>query len=142
MLIQLVRWRILTLKMLSVFQSLFLLTASWDFFTTIIITSSARSKIFFGLSIWATSLVTIMWISGIFLAACLLVVSMFTRKYTMLNYGIDAQYSMLSTVYVILFIVGIFNTLVPWTIILNYATNLIWAVSLVIFRILINREPL
>lgn len=119
-------------------QALFIGTVAWDFFLTIL-TQSIRSHIFTGMPAAVSMMIIIPWILGIFILLAMLLIFMINKDTDPLISNKNFEYGGMALVYIILFFIGLFNPLIPWPIVLNYLLNIVWAGSLICFRIAILR---
>ena len=131
-------WKNLSLNMLCIFQGAFLATTTWDFFLTVVV-HSHRSLVFAGLSAGTATFIILPWIVGIFIMAAMLVAYMISKEKSALSKRINFEYSGIVCVYVVLFFMALFNPLVSWPVAMNYLVNIVWAISLMYFRIAIRK---
>lgn len=126
--------------MLFTFQALFLGTTIWDFFLTVIITTSARSEMFVAL-IPASVFIIVPWIVLIFILTIFLFRALLTRDTDRsLLAPIHLGYGLLCVLYLIFFAVAVVSPLIAWPLVMNYFINAVWAGSIVFFRIRILKS--
>ena len=132
-----VYWKSLVMDMLLVYQGLFVASAVWDFFMTVVMPTSMRSHVFSILSHGLSAFVILPWLVGIFILIGLLFSHFIINvDYKSITLGtLWLEYGPMMYVYVILFIISIFNPLVGWPLVLNYLTSIFWIISLIHFRL-------
>ena|ERR1035437_1501144 len=124
-------WKKLTINMLLVSQLLFILNTIWDFFLTIML-HAARSRIFEILPGMAALIIT-PWIVMIFILSASLIVSMLSGEKLVVKYD-KYGYMVITTIYLVLFVLSLFNPMISWPIMLNYIVNATWAISIIYFK--------
>ena len=125
--------------MLFAFQALFVGTTAWDFFLTVIVQESVRSHIFLMLPAGLSIFIIAPWLIGLFILTGSLIVFAFHKDFGPPMGKINFEYGGIMIVYVILFILSVFNPAVSWPFMLNYLINIIWAWSLICFRLAAQR---
>ena len=133
-------WKTMVLKLLFMMQCLFLVNITWDFFLTTVAVSN-RGHILTTLSTTATTMVVVPWIQAIiFLSIMMLLFICSTRLPKIMGVLLNIEYAIVIMVYVILLILSITNPLIHWAVFVNYAANIVWAVSILFFRYLIKHN--
>jgi hypothetical protein len=129
-------WRHAALDMLFVFQFLFLLNVSWDFFLTVLLNTSQGALVIAGLPTLAVTLLSLSWIIVVFVLAVKLLSYLKKRETddNPLVFWVHFGYIFLMILYVVLMILAILNPVVAWPIIVQYLVNILWAATLIYFR--------
>lgn len=127
--------------MLFVLQCLFLANITWDFFLTVVVSSSHRALVFSGLSAGTTMFLIVPWIIGILVLATMLLVYMKKQEEgtNPLTIRVHFDYGLLMLLYVALIVFALINPAVAWPIVLNYLVNIVWAGALIYFRYRVMR---
>lgn len=130
-------WKNLALNMLIAFQSLFIGSTATDFFLTVLVDTN-RSQVLFGFSSLATVAIILPWILGIFMLSIMLGVVITSENSIPWIPGIDIEYIGMLLLYLVLFLIAIFNPLIAWPIIMNYLVHAAWVCVIIYFRVAIK----
>lgn len=131
-------WKRVAFNMLFTYQALFLGTTSWDFFLTVIV-QSHRSLIFSSLGA-ASMFLIFPWIIGLFVLTFMLLIYMVDEEKQLMVTKWNFDYIGMIILYIIMFLLALFNPIVAWPIMLNYLINIAWAGSLLYFRLALRRS--
>jgi hypothetical protein len=129
-------WREKCLNALFTLQALFLGTAIWDFFLTVIIETSKRSEVFAVLAPGLSGIILIPWLGSIIILTLFLFRVLMRKHYDKpLLKPLHIGYFILFLVYLILMILALINPVITWPLVMNYFINGSWAVAILYFRI-------
>jgi len=131
-------WKNIALNMLVAFQGLFIASTTWDFFLTVVVKESHRALVFSTLAPAAATFIIVPWILGILFLAAMLAIYSFNKD-SIIASRIHYEYSGMTVLYMFLFVLGCLSASISWPLLLNYAVNCVWAISLVYFRIVIQK---
>lgn len=131
-------WKTLALRELLAFRILFLLHMIWDFFLTVSIPSSMRSRALLDFGASFSPIIIILWITTIIGLIILLFIDAIRKAgirqdetTVMANYLVLICAMIL---YSMLFFTSLMNILILWPIVASFGTGLLWAGILLYFR--------
>lgn len=129
-------WKAKCLNALFTLQALFLGTAIWDFFLTVIVDTSQRSEIFSVLEPGLSGLILIPWLGSIIVLALFLfrVLTKDVSKKPLLK-SLHIGYFIMFLVYLALMILSLLDPIIIWPLVMNYFINGAWAIAIIYFRV-------
>ena len=125
--------------MLFTYQVLFIGTTAWDFFMTVVVSNSLRSLIFSELPSGMSVFIIAPWLLGLFILTATILAFIFKNEFGPPITPINFEYGGIMIVYIILFILSLFNPAVSWPLVVNYLINIVWAGTLICFRLALQR---
>lgn len=132
--------RKLAFDLLITLQALFLVTTIWDFLFTVLVPGSYRALVFSGLGSVATvSLVIVPWALCITFLVITFVIFLVCRDHRPIQSHIHYYYGFLGLMYLGFTLLALSNPLITWPIVINYIVNVVWAASIVYYRIVIRK---
>ena len=127
-------WKELATSQLNALRILFLMTVSWDFFLTMTAKASQRALVLTGVGAQYTPFIVIPWALCILLLAILVYFQLRRIDQSIVTqYGYYIFFAFIG-LYLILMLVALINPLILWPLLVNYAVNIVWALTIIYFR--------
>lgn len=132
-------WKALVGRFLILVRMIFALTITWDFFLTVVVSTSQRAQVLTGLgAVFAP------WIVGLWLVVLLgMLVLLYDHAFINTDmktvnkkkmYLVHGVFVLTIILYASLAILAFLNPLVFWPVVVNFCVNILWSGTLIYFR--------
>jgi hypothetical protein len=120
-------------------QALFLATIVWDFFLTVLVPTSHRALVLSGLGSVATVyFVIVPWAICILVSLITFIIFLCNTDHNPIRGVSHYKYAILGIIYMCFTALAILNPAVTWPIVLSYIINVVWAGTILYYRVVIG----